>query len=149
MSAAALSAAGPEKRSFATRLNAVSFVDARTGWTVGAGGAIFATTNGGRTWRALSSPTTADLYDVKFFDALEGWAVGAGGTVIHTTDGGATWRIEPTNTTHPLERLFFVGRSRGWAVGFGGTIMAYAPVAPADPQTPPRMRGAASSDTLE
>ncbi len=134
-----------QSRGAATRLNAVSFVDARAGWAVGAGGAIFATSNGGRTWRALSSPTTADLLDVKFFDQREGWAIGAGGTVLHTIDGGLSWQLEPTRTPHPLERLSFAGRTRGWAVGFGGTIMAYAPAAPDNPAPRPKLRGVASS----
>lgn len=126
------------------RLNAVSFVDERRGWAVGAGGAVYATGDGGRVWRALDARTDADLFDVKFLDGAEGWASGAGGTVLHTTDGGATWSAETSPTTHPLERLFFAGRARGWAVGFGGTIISYAPAAP--PSTPtadrqPRLRG--------
>jgi photosystem II stability/assembly factor-like uncharacterized protein len=107
------------------RLNAVSFVDARRGWAVGANGAVLATTDGGRTWGAQASGTDSDLFDVKFFDAREGWAVGEGGAAIHTTDGGQTWQSEQTGTTHALERLFFEGRARGWAVGFGGTIIAF------------------------
>jgi photosystem II stability/assembly factor-like uncharacterized protein len=107
------------------RLNAVSFADARHGWAVGARGAVLATLDGGRTWRAQESGTESDLFDVKFFDEREGWAVGGEGTAIHTTDGGATWRAEPTGTPHPLERLFFKGRTRGWAAGFGGTVVAF------------------------
>jgi len=107
------------------RFNAVSFVDGRRGWAVGGGGAVFATEDGGLTWRAQSSNVSADLLDVKFFDAREGLAVGGDGTAIHTSDGGATWRSEPTGTPHTLERLFFAGRARGWAVGFGGTIIAF------------------------
>ncbi|HEX3558998.1 MAG TPA: YCF48-related protein [Pyrinomonadaceae bacterium] len=107
------------------RLNAVSFADAHRGWAVGAGGAVFKTSDGGRTWRAQASGTDADLFDVKFFDEREGRAVGGDGTAIHTTDGGATWHAEPTGTPHTLERLFFASRARGWAVGFGGTIIAF------------------------
>jgi photosystem II stability/assembly factor-like uncharacterized protein len=107
------------------RLNAVSFADARRGWAVGAGGAVLATLDGGRTWRAQDSGTRSDLFDVKFFDEREGWAVGGEGAAIHTTDGGATWRVEPTGTPHTLERLFFLGRASGWAVGFGGTVVAF------------------------
>jgi photosystem II stability/assembly factor-like uncharacterized protein len=140
---ASSSAAAPPRVN-ATRLNAVSFVDARSGWTVGTGGRIYATANGGRTWRSLASPTTADLLDVKFFDRSEGWAVGTGGTLIHTTDGGANWTVEQTNTTHPLERLSFAGRRRGWAVGFGGTIVAYAHASPEAPISPPKLGGGAS-----
>ena len=107
------------------RLNAVSFADARHGWAVGAGGAVLATSDGGRTWQTQTSGTESDLFDVKFFDEREGWAVGSDGAAIHTLDGGATWSLEPTGTPHTLERLFFKGRGRGWAVGFGGTIIAF------------------------
>ncbi|MDT7780529.1 MAG: hypothetical protein QOC99_3041 [Acidobacteriota bacterium] len=107
------------------RLNAVSFADTRRGWAVGAGGAVLATTDGGRTWRAQQSGTESDLFDVKFFDEREGWAVGGDGTAIHTADGGATWSAEPTGTPHTLECLFFKGRTRGWAVGFGGTVVTF------------------------
>ncbi len=105
------------------RFNAVSFADARRGWAVGGRGAIYATEDGGRTWRAQQSNVSSDLWDVKFFDAREGLAVGGDGTAIHTSDGGQTWRAETTGTPHTLERLSFAGRTRGWAVGFGGTII--------------------------
>lgn len=110
----------------APRLYAASFIDERRGWAVGAEGAVYSTTNGGRTWRALGRAAGADLFDVKFFDEREGWAAGANGTLLRTADGGRTWRAWQTGTTHPLERLFFAGRARGWAVGFGGTIISYA-----------------------
>jgi hypothetical protein len=114
------------------RFTAVSFVDRRHGWAVGAGGRVFATGNGGRTWRAQSSNVQADLFDVKFLDELEGWAVGDAGTVIHTVDGGARWVAVASNIPHRLERLSFVDRTHGWAVGFGGAIIAF------DPQAAPR-----------
>lgn len=123
------------------RLNAVSFIDARRGWAVGARGQIFVTTNGGRLWRAQNSGVAADLADVKFFDALEGWAAGTNGTLLHTLDGGAHWRTEPSGTTHPLERLAFAGRARGWVVGFGGTILAFTPKSDA----PPRLKAVSSN----
>jgi photosystem II stability/assembly factor-like uncharacterized protein len=125
--AAASQLTNASRRAPKARLNAVSFADARRGWAVGSGGAVYATLDGGRSWRPLASGTTSDLLDVKFFDALEGWAVGAGGTVIHTRDGGATWAVERAGAGHQLERLFFTpDGARGWAVGFGGTIVSYA-----------------------
>jgi photosystem II stability/assembly factor-like uncharacterized protein len=116
---------GTRRPEASVRLNAVSFADARRGWAVGAEGAVLATLDGGRTWRAQESGTRSDLFDVKFFDEREGWAVGGDGVAIHTTDGGAMWRAEPTGTPHALERLFFKGRARGWAAGFGGTVVAF------------------------
>jgi photosystem II stability/assembly factor-like uncharacterized protein len=112
------------------RFTATSFVDNRLGWTVGSGGHVYRTVNGGRTWEAQNSTVSSDLLDVKFLDALEGWAVGAGGTIVYTHDGGLNWRLEPSGTTHPLERVFFANRTHGWAVGFGGTILAYVRAEP-------------------
>ncbi|MGH9902024.1 MAG: WD40/YVTN/BNR-like repeat-containing protein [Pyrinomonadaceae bacterium] len=143
-STAPASTPSPAAPSGGTRLNAVSFVDARRGWAVGAGGAVFTTDNGGRSWRAQESNTEADLLDVKFFDETEGWAVGVGGTVLHTADGGRRWQALASGTKHPLERVCFAGRNRGWAVGFGGTIIAYGPAADDHRQTRPRLKSVAS-----
>jgi photosystem II stability/assembly factor-like uncharacterized protein len=122
---AGASAARPQVPTISQRLNAVSFADALTGWAVGAGGAIFSTSDGGRTWRPQRSGVESDLSDVKFLDRAEGWAVGGEGAVLHTTDGGRTWKAETRQTTHALERLCFVGRRHAWAVGFGGTVVAF------------------------
>jgi photosystem II stability/assembly factor-like uncharacterized protein len=121
--APALSAQARASEASSVRLNAVEFADARTGWAVGAGGRIYATADGGRTWRPQSSGINSDLYDVKFLDARTGWVVGGDGTVLRTIDGGRTWLAETPQTPHTLERLFFIGRTRAWAVGFGGTII--------------------------
>ena len=111
------------------RLHAVSFVDERRGWAVGAAGRVFATVDGGRTWRAQDSGVEANLYDVKFFAGGEGWAAGERGTLLHTADGGARWTRLPVPTLLTLERLFFVGPARGWAVGSGGVVLALTPEA--------------------
>lgn len=124
-------ASGEKAGAVRVRFTAANFVDGRRGWAVGAGGSVFATRDGGRTWGKQTSNVQADLYDVKFLDEFEGWAAGAGGTLIHTVDGGRHWTIEPSGTTHALERLCFVGRTHGWVVGFGGTIISFTPNAAA------------------
>jgi photosystem II stability/assembly factor-like uncharacterized protein len=139
--------AGETQAEQPVRVNAVSFVDERQGWAVGAAGAVLSSVDGGRTWRTLARPTDADLLDVKFFDRSEGWMAGAGGLLMHTTDGGHTWRGVQTGTTHTLERLSFAGRARGWAVGFGGTVMAYAPQTQTD--KPPRMKSGATATNAD
>lgn len=105
------------------RLNAIVFSGSEAGWAVGANGAIFFTSDGGRTWQPQESGVKSDLYDVKFVDANEGWAVGGEGTILHTKNGGRAWTRERRVTEHTLESLFFVGRKRAWAVGFGGTVV--------------------------
>jgi photosystem II stability/assembly factor-like uncharacterized protein len=122
----------------AVRFNSTSFANARLGWAVGSGGAIYRTVNGGNSWQPQRSGVASDLFDVKFFDANEGWAVGAEGTVLHTTSGGVRWTVERSGTTHALERIFFADRSHGWAVGFAGTIIAYG--GPSGRTEPPKLR---------
>lgn len=106
------------------KLNAVFFVNPKTGWTVGAEGKIFQTFDGGNFWREQNSLTKKDLTDVFFNNTAEGWAVGDEGLILHTTTAGNVWTIVEPLTTHRLEKMFFVGK-KGWAVGFGGTILSY------------------------
>ncbi|MCP4303650.1 MAG: hypothetical protein GY788_01965, partial [bacterium] len=56
----------------------VLFFDAQTGFAVGAGGTILATTDGGQSWSAQSAGTTARLEAVAFTDTQRGLAVGQG-----------------------------------------------------------------------
>jgi photosystem II stability/assembly factor-like uncharacterized protein len=78
---------------------AVRFVSGtQTGWTVGEGGKILKSSDGGATWisqRDASHPL--NLIDVSFADVSNGWAVG--GEELHTTDGGATWVKQRTGIT--------------------------------------------------
>ncbi len=108
----------------ASRFNAIFFNDKRVGWTVGSGGKIFQTVNGGRIWRAQRSNSAERLNDVFFLNSAEGWAVGDNGEMLHTTTAGNIWRRINSTSPHRLESIYFNGR-RGWVVGFGGTILRY------------------------
>ena len=112
------------------KLNSIYFPDANHGWTVGWGGAIFATSNGGISWAsqtsnapmALNGPVT--LSSVFFADATRGWAVGDEGTILATDDAGKTWKLQHSGIDKGLESVDFVDVNQGWAVGEGGTILA-------------------------
>src|SRR6266851_956226 len=111
-------------------LDAVSFVDAKTGWAgfTGIDGLyyILNTTDGGDTWTPQLIGRTSDLglHAVVFVDANTGWAVGGQptapfmGVVVHTTDGGATWTPQDSGTPYPLLGVCFVDANTGWAVGY-------------------------------
>jgi photosystem II stability/assembly factor-like uncharacterized protein len=84
-------------------LSAVDFIDQKTGWTVGNGGTILRTDDGGTTWAAQPSDVTGVLNSVDFIDKDVGWASGqdsygvldsaySSPYLLHTTDGGATWQ---------------------------------------------------------
>lgn len=106
------------------KLHSVFFINNQNGWSVGVGGKIYITLNGGKLWREQNSTITEDLFDICFINTAEGWAVGDNGTILRTITGGNVWSQEQTNARHKLERIFFIGR-KGWAVGFGGTILMH------------------------
>lgn len=106
------------------RLNAVFFINKKTGWTVGASGKIFQTINGGKVWREQNSTVAEELTSIFFQNTAEGWAVGADGAMLHTTTAGNVWASVNAKAKHRLEKVFFVGK-KGFAVGYGGTILAY------------------------
>ncbi len=73
-------------------LNAVTFVTDLLGFSVGNGGTVLKTVDGGSNWtQIVSVPTSEDLMDVAFDSASDGWAVGETGTVLVTSNGGTTW----------------------------------------------------------
>ncbi len=73
----------------------LSFVDARTGWAVGEGGAILHTSDGGATWGQQHSPVNIDWERVTFADPQNGWVLGTDAELrpllLHTDDGGQSW----------------------------------------------------------
>lgn len=77
----------------------VYFLDATTGWAVGATedasgepgpSHILATKDGGATWQ-IQTKVAASLRSICFADTQNGWAVGSNGRTYRTTDGGTTW----------------------------------------------------------
>ncbi len=106
-------------------LNGVFFLpDGRTGWAVGAGGAIVRTTDAGTTWSRQASGTSYTLNGVWFTGATEGWAVGQGGTVVRTTNGGATWtRLTNIGQGEALMDVHFATPDTGWVVGASGLVL--------------------------
>ena len=107
-----------------TDLNAVFFQsDGRTGWAVGNGGRIIATTDAGNTWASQVSNTSFNLNAVFFTSAGSGWAAGTGGIILHTVDGGTTWTQTVSNASENLLDAYFATPDTGWVVGSGGVIL--------------------------
>ncbi len=89
-------------------INAIKFFDAQRGVAVGKSGAIRLTSDGGATWRSVSSGTTASLHTMFWLDDKLGWINAydntdslpsctslCNGAVLYTTDGGETWSSSP------------------------------------------------------
>jgi photosystem II stability/assembly factor-like uncharacterized protein len=99
-----------------TWFGAVRFVPGtQTGWTVGEGGKILKSTDGGASWVSQRNASHVNnLLDVSFADLNNGWAVG--GEQLHTNDGGATWVKQNTGLSVSFS-VFAVSPSVAWVGG--------------------------------
>lgn len=101
----------------------VWFVDAATGWIVGAGGQIYKTTDAGASWVKQDGGTNERLRRVRFVDPQRGFVMGKdeaaqGVFILRTVDGGATWtrtNLATNDFTYAVTDLGFSSRERGWA----------------------------------
>lgn len=95
-------------------LTALDFVDAEDGWAVGSH-SFFRTTDGGRSWQALSEPGSSPVAKVDFVSSTQGWAVTKQNGLLVSSDGGLTWVAQAT----PLaaEDVCFSSPANGWVVG--------------------------------
>jgi photosystem II stability/assembly factor-like uncharacterized protein len=101
--------------------------------TVGAGGAIFTSTDDGQTWNAATSPISSDLYAVTGYaanqnnptnPALHWVAVGNGGAAVYSLDG-TTWAVGRNyNVANPALRSITQVAGTFFAAGDSGTILS-------------------------
>jgi photosystem II stability/assembly factor-like uncharacterized protein len=121
--AAALAA--PENRVVASA--SLDFLDANIGWlslkyASGSSfslGALYKTTDGGKSWQQLSLPIAGKVY---FIDANRGWVAGgpAGNELYSSRDGGATWQTQSLGYTQDvvvpiyLSLPYFTSPTEGW-----------------------------------
>lgn len=105
-------------------LYGVKALSATDGWAVGNFGAIYHTTDGGKTWDSRESGTRSPLFSVDFADAKNGWVVGRTAVILHTADGGATWK--PQKAAVPTEKHLFkvkaIDANTVWTVGDFGAM---------------------------
>jgi photosystem II stability/assembly factor-like uncharacterized protein len=81
------------------RLVQIDFLDAKTGYFLAEGGALWRTANAGRTWTAQPGVGTDTAYGIAFSSKTKGYLVidrfgdvsARSGFLLKTTDGGGTW----------------------------------------------------------
>jgi photosystem II stability/assembly factor-like uncharacterized protein len=113
---------------------AAAFVPGGRGWLVaaitGTQSAIFATSDGGRTW-AEQYPTTVlePLLGIDFISSTQGFGLGTlgdGAAILATTDGGRTWsRVGdlPDRFVTGSGWISFATAQNGWAAVASGTLV--------------------------
>jgi len=104
-------------------LYSVYFTNRLNGYAAGALGTIIKTTDGGKSWAALSSGTFNDLSEIFFINNSDGFAVGNSGTILKTHDGGFSWKIIPSGTNSYLHDIVFPAGSTGYCAGLNGCIL--------------------------
>jgi len=82
-------------------------------FVVGWSGVILKTMDGGRSWAAQNSGTTANLWDVKLLDDARAWIACETLGLLHTSNGGETWNaVSPASN---FRKLFFLDPIHAWA----------------------------------
>ncbi|MCA9102447.1 MAG: hypothetical protein KDA63_14900, partial [Planctomycetales bacterium] len=104
----------------------VCFVDEMNGWAVGDHGAVWRTTNAGRTWRLQPTPIDCRLNTVWFVDGRTGWAAGgrhdpltgeSHAVLLRSDDGGWHWSYDAKLDLPAIHAMRFLSGRRGIAVG--------------------------------
>ncbi len=98
----------------------ISFADSLHGWTVGDGGVILATVDGGRHW-VRRGPAAEQLHAVAALTAERAVATGRTGVVLRTENGGAGWEWTETGSRR-LRGMSFVDSVNGWVCGDNGDV---------------------------
>lgn len=104
------------------RLNAVTFVDATTGWIVGEFGLVLHTEDGGTTWKRQRSNASLVMFSIYAVDRRNLLAVGSEGTLIETEDGGQSWNRLNTGVSEHLLDVIQLHDKRS-IVGYDGLIL--------------------------
>jgi hypothetical protein len=105
-------------------LNAVHFIDAKTGVAVGNNGIILV--KRGASWEKPTSGTTEDLKDVYFVDDLTGWISGANGVLLSTQNKGGSWSsvsVPASVADQDLNGVHFYDTNHGWVITGNGKIL--------------------------
>jgi len=119
---------------FFTPLRDIQFTTVDSGWAVGGlsgNQLIVRTTDGGRTWRALTA-RGCSLREVSFLNSQIGWTVGAVFAppfILKTADGGGKWNAQtlqpPQNDNSGVESFSLLDENTVWAVGRAGRVYQY------------------------
>ncbi len=102
----------------------VNAIDENLTYTIGNGGTVMKSSDGGITWTILSTGTTKNLRQADFLqNGLTGYAVGyaqgVGSFIIKTCEGGINWQNLNFNQIYYLSSIDFIDEQTGFV---GGSI---------------------------
>ncbi len=94
---------------------------------VGEAGQVRRSTDQGKTWQAVATPTESTLAAVTFADPQTVWAAGHQGTILRSSDAGLNWK--PVTVSAELPEGFvafdvlFTSPDTGYIAGSEGTLL--------------------------
>jgi photosystem II stability/assembly factor-like uncharacterized protein len=94
---------------------ALSFADALHGLRLSAGGELWATGDGGRTWQLRRSGLAAGAAQLQMLSATVVWMIGGDGRLQRSDDGGSSW-AQVLADSRDWARVEFANRQLGWAM---------------------------------
>ncbi|RLD91682.1 MAG: hypothetical protein DRJ09_00295 [Bacteroidetes bacterium] len=101
---------------------AISFINADTGYASTKEGVLFKTTDGGDSWQQFFVFSGSFRSKIHFINTEEGWYF-KDSRVFHTLDGGETWvDSQYFNLDGGITNYFFFNNGYGWLCGFNGLI---------------------------
>lgn len=100
------------------------FINENVGWSVGGGGHIHKTIDGGKNWTSTrKSIFNESFWGVDFVSNQKGWAVGNKGAIVHTENAGNVWKVQNSNSSKTLRSIKMISDISGWAVGDTGAVL--------------------------
>lgn len=102
-------------------LTDVFFTDEQTGFVTSSEKKLYATADGGNTWKGIVATPGEWL---RFADPETGWSFGRE-HLAFSTNGGGRWSSRPHRFPAPVRGLSFPRRDRAFVVGDHGMIMRY------------------------
>lgn len=103
------------------------FIDEKNGF-VRTYGKLFATADGGETWRGLPASMPGGRPKIKFADSTVGWACLGNDnstTFSYTSDGGKRWNSREIRFPSGVDAFSLPSRDRGYVVGKHGMVYRY------------------------
>ncbi len=98
-------------------LNAVYFLNTKTGYAVGDSGVLVMTSDEGRHWGKIETKTNERLLGVYFIHPDTGFIVGENGLLEKTVNGGISWEKIELPVRADLTAINFIDRKTGFITG--------------------------------
>ena len=99
------------------------FTNENEGYSVGGGGKILKTINGGISWYRPNAITSSNLNSIDNTENEIVYVAGNNGVLLKSSNGGDVWFPLVSGTASHLLDIEFINSNIGYCVGSGGTIL--------------------------